>query len=499
MTTAEFIEKAKAVHGNKYDYSKVDLNHCVENGKVCIICPKHGEFLQNYHNHLKGYGCNICAGRITNTENFIKLAKEVHGDKYDYSKTRYINSQTKVKIICPIHGEFEQRPNCHIKGNGCPKCNTENKHDRYAKSKEQFIEEARKVHGDKYDYSKVKYINSNTKVKIICPIHGEFEQSPVSHLHGGHGCPNCAGQPHYTTETFIEKAKEIHGDKYDYSKVEYVNAKTDITIICPKHGEFKQQPYVHLNSNGCPKCGNEISSIKQSMGKEEFIRRAKEIHGDRYDYSKVEYINNNTPVCIICQIHGEFWQAPLHHLLGQGCKLCNHGLTKQYKFNLLEEFESEYDFRAFLANNDVNILYVILRNIEPKFDPIKRDIERALSHSNEVDPMKALSDKYTSDSEDELDEDEEEVDSNETEDFEIATAPSIDLDDDNAIDSMVATEETKEADAPTIEDVIKNTDREIKVINKIEHMLTPEDREYIMNKFLNDKRRIWMAARENRK
>lgn len=228
----------------------------------------------------------------------------------------------------------------------------------------------------------------------------------------------------------------------------------------------------------------------------EFIEKAKAVHGDKYDYSKVEYKGVHTKVCIICPEHGEFWQIPGSHLASRGCPNCA-GLRNEYKFNLLEEFESEYDFRAFLDNNDVNILYVILRNIEPKYEPLKRDIEKALAHSTEVDPIKALRDKYTSDSEDELDEDEEEVDSNETEDLE-TSSPSIDLDDDDAIDSMVVTETTKEVDAPTIEDIVKNTQREIKVINKIEHMLTPEDREYIMNKFLNDKRRIWMAARENR-
>jgi predicted nucleic acid-binding Zn-ribbon protein len=329
-------------------------------------------------------------------------------------------------------------------------------------------------------------------VCIICLEHGEFWQTPSDHL-SGRGCPKCGGRLVNNTEEFIQKAKEVHGDKYDYSKVEYVNSHAKVCIICPEHGEFWQSPNNHLNGKGCPKCINP----NHGLTTEEFIQKAREVHGDKYDYSKVEYKGGLTKVCIICPKHGEFWQIAREHLRGQGCPICNVGYTKKYKFNLLEEFESDYDFRAFLANNDVNILYVILRNIEPKFDPIKRDIERALAHSNEVDPIKALRDKYTSDSEDELDEDEEEVE-NETEDFEITTAPSIDLDDDDAIDSMVTTETTKEVDAPTIEDIVKNTQREIKVINKIEHMLTPEDREYIMNKFLNDKRRIWMAARENR-
>lgn len=357
---------------------------------------------------------------------------------------------------------------------------------------EDFIRRAKEVHGDKYDYSKVEYVNNSTKVCIICPIHGEFMTIPTNFLRG-HGCSKCSGKARPTTDEFICRAREIHGDKYDYSKVDYKGNKTKVCIICLEHGEFWQSPNNHLNGKGCPKCINP----NHGLTTEGFIQKAREVHGDKYEYSKVEYKGVLTKVCIICPKHGEFWQIAREHLNGQGCPICNIGYTKKYKFNLLEEFESEYDFRAFLANNDVNILYVILRNIEPKYEPLKRDIEKALAHSTEVDPIKALRDKYTSDSEDELDEDEEEVDSNETEDLE-TSSPSIDLDDDDAIDSMVTTETTKEVDAPTIEDIVKNTQREIKVINKIEHMLTPEDREYIMNKFLNDKRRIWMAARENR-
>ena len=347
------------------------------------------------------------------------------------------------------------------------------------KTTEEFIRRAKKVHGDKYDYSKVEYKGTHTKVCIICPIHGEFFQTPNNHLHG-QGCLACGGRKQLTKEEFIQKAREVHGDKYDYSKVEYVNKNTKVKIICPIHGEFFQTPNNHLQGHGCHKC----VGCKQ-LTKEEFIQKAREAHGYKYDYSKVEYINAHTKVKIICPIHGEFEQEPNSHLEGKGCPNCYHK-TKKYKFNLLEEFESEYDFKAFLANNDINILLVIIRNIEPKFEPIKRDIERALAHSNEVDPIKALTEKYASDSEDESDEE-----------FNIATAPNIDLDDDNAIDSIVYVDASKNDDTTTIDEVIKNTEREIKVINKIEHMLTPEDREYIMNKFLNDKRRTWILEREN--
>jgi hypothetical protein len=357
-------------------------------------------------------------GKKITTEEFIHKAKEVHGDKYDYSKVNYVNAKTKVCIICSKHGEVMVNPHHFLNGHGCPKCGKDKIGELRRKTLENFIEEAHKVHGNKYDYSKVKYVNTNTKVRIICPIHGEFEQRPADHIKGV-GCKYCSHRSYeLTTEEFIERAKKVHGDKYDYSKVKYINNKTKVHIICPIHGEFEQNPY--------------------------------------------------------------------HHLKGSGCPYCNNGLTKQYKFNLLQEFENEYDFKAFLANNDINILLVIIRNIEPKFEPIKRDIERALAHSNEVDPIKALSDKYTSDSEGELDEE-----------FNIATAPNVDLDDDSAIDSIVYVDVSKNDNTPTIDEVIKNTEREIKVINKVEHMLTPEDREYIMNKFLNDKRRVWILEREN--
>jgi hypothetical protein len=178
--------------------------------------------------------------------------------------------------------------------------------------------------------------------------------------------------------------------------------------------------------------------------------------------------------------------------MGKGCPICNVGYTKKYKFNLLEEFESEYEFRSFLENNDENILYVILRNIEPQYEPIKKDIEKALDRSFNENPIKALEEKYSSDSDDEIDDDESWAES-ETEE-----EPVIDLDDDEAVEAILSSGSDTESEKtePTIEDVIKNTEQEIKVINKIEHLLTPEDRKYIMDKFLNDKRRAWMLKRE---
>ena len=198
-------------------------------------------------------------------------------------------------------------------------------------TKEEFIEKATKIHGDKYDYSKVEYVNNHTKVCIICSEHGEFWQTPHSHLCGKR-CPKCTKNYKYTTKEFIEKAIKIHGDKYDYSKVEYVNAQTKICIICPEHGEFWQTPHSHLEGKGCKKC------IRPSYDTESFIKCSKKIHGNKYDYSKVDYKNTNTKVCIICPEHGEFWQKPNVHLQGCGCNLCLKKSEEKLFVQLVEKF-----------------------------------------------------------------------------------------------------------------------------------------------------------------
>ena len=193
-TTEQFIIDTKNIHENKYDYSLVDYKH--SKSKVKIICPIHGEFEQTPNNHLKGYGCPKCAGdkqRIlnqSNTEEFLTKANLIHGDKYDYSLVDYVKSSIKVKIICPIHGVFEQTPNNHLKGKGCQKCGVDKTRILKQSNREEFVTKADKIHGDKYDYSLVEYKHCMKKIKIICPEHGVFEQSPNNHL-SGRGCPIC--------------------------------------------------------------------------------------------------------------------------------------------------------------------------------------------------------------------------------------------------------------------------------------------------------------------
>lgn len=289
-----------------------------------------------------------------NTSEFIRKAHEVHGDKYDYSKVKYVNSHTPITIICPVHGEFQQLPYCHLQGNGCSACNGGDRFkDRL--TTEEFIQKAKEVHGNKYDYSKVNYVNAHTPITIICPVHGEFQQEPCDHLKGG--CRKCVfDNLRMTQEEFIRRAREIHGDKYDYSKVNYVNSNTKVTIICPVHGEFQQAPSEHLVGKGCRQCYFQ----SRRMTTEEFIRKAKEIHGDRYDYSKTVYVNARTKLIIICPEHGEFVQSPRCHLQGKGCPSCNtykleNATRKFLKENNIQFSEQKtWDWLRFKMNQRID-------------------------------------------------------------------------------------------------------------------------------------------------
>lgn len=219
-------------------------------------------------------------------------------------------------------------------------------------SKEDFIRISKNIHGDIYDYSKVDYVNTVTKVCIICPKHGEFWQEPRNHMKGS-GCFRCSQEkkahkvPKMGKMEFIDKSKKIHGNKYDYSKVEYVNSKTKVCIICQEHGEFWQTPNCHLNGQGCPICRNTTNGISKRLTTEEFVRRSQKIHGNKYDYSKVNYTGLNNEVKIICPVHGIFYQKPAVHMKGSGCKECNTSILENDIINLLNENKIEYIYNSY--------------------------------------------------------------------------------------------------------------------------------------------------------
>ena len=193
------------------------------------------------------------------TESIIQRFIDKRGDEYDYSNVLYKNMHTPVAIKCKIHGIFYQTPHNHLKGAGCPECAKKRVADGRRMTKEEFIRRAREVHGNKYDYSKVEYVNNRTKVCIICPIHGEFWQTPFEHLRGG--CKQCAVEYiakkriENSSKNFEQRAGKIHNYKYTYEKDTYKGIDDLITAYCPIHGKFTQIAQYHLNGYGCPKCG----------------------------------------------------------------------------------------------------------------------------------------------------------------------------------------------------------------------------------------------------
>ena len=267
VTTADFIKRGREVHGNKYDYSK--SVYVSATSDITIICPIHGEFHQRPANHYIGHGCHACGGNKPLTlQVFVERSQAIHSSRYDYAQVEFENVESKVKIICPEHGVFVQRVMTHLKGFNCPHCGRASVANKLGHTRERFIQDAKAAHGDKYDYSKTKYVNALSKVEIICPVHGAFFQPPASHIRGT-GCSKCsdivaADKRRLTTSEFVERARLVHGDKYDYSRATYFLSHEKVEIICREHGAFWQSPVNHTKGNkaGCPGCA--VSGFDQT-------------------------------------------------------------------------------------------------------------------------------------------------------------------------------------------------------------------------------------------
>jgi len=268
-----FLQKVYNQHSIKYDYSLVEYKNSITNVK--IICSIHGIFEQRPSNHIRGQGCPSCAGvKINNEEIFIKNANKTHNNKYDYSLVEYKNNKTKVEIICSEHGTFKVRPDNHTnKKSGCPKCANNQLY-----TQEEYVNRCNKIHNNKYDYNLVEYKTSKSQIKIICPEHGIFTQKAYSHI-DGIGCSKCSKKYNYSTKEYIEIVNKKHNNLYNYDLVEYLNSKTKIKIICNINGIFEQDPGSHLNAVGCPQCFND----KMRYDTEKFINLSKKKHVHKFD------------------------------------------------------------------------------------------------------------------------------------------------------------------------------------------------------------------------
>ena len=346
--TLEFLQKLKDKgHWNDdYDYSEVEYIN--SETKIILIDKKikSRHLISPYNLLIRNTNCTI-RNCVNKNEYTISEFRLIHKNQYDYSKFNYTGAKNLALIICKLHGEYKQTPSSHKTGSGCPKCGDLRAANSKLKNQDQIIKSFIEVHGDKYDYSKFVYNGTKTKAKIICKTHGVFEQTPSKHKIG-RGCSKCQGRGLSQSE-IIKKFKEIHGDKYDYSLVEYQNAGSLVQIICKVHGVFKQIAKAHKQGSGCPICvGNVMPSTSF------LIKKFKEIHGDKYDYSHVDYIDSRTSVKIICKEHGAFYQPPSRHRLGAGCSKCS-GNSKLNTNIIIKQFKlihgNKYDYSKVIYKN----------------------------------------------------------------------------------------------------------------------------------------------------
>ncbi len=254
-------------------------------------------------------------------ENFIKKAKAVHKDSYDYERVIYINARTKVEVLCGIHGLFLISPDNHLRGRGCPKCAGKKW------TKVDFISAAKEKHGNTYDYSNLEFKNKNEDVKIVCHKHGEFYQNPYVHIKGS-GCPKCIGR-NLTFDELVAEARKAHNNQYEYLELITKNDQSKrsrkyLKIKCIKHDHiWLADPYTHINNKtGCDLCGNERSSQKQRSSFERIRQRIESLHPNYVIPPKQSYQNQHQNIVYFCKIHGKQKGRVINLLNGQGCPIC---------------------------------------------------------------------------------------------------------------------------------------------------------------------------------
>ena len=316
--------------------------------------------------HLKNFA-DMMSWKIT-TEEYIQRAKAVHGDKYGYELTEYVDVNTLITITCKIHGAIKVNPCTHIRcGSGCIECARDEKLRTAPKDTESFIEKSIKIHGDKYDYSKVDYKGYKTPVEIICPIHGSFWMKPFVHLQPTYqqGCPKCGIEKRVKERTgnkdeFIAKSNALYNFKYNYDKVEYINRLTPVIITCPIHGDFRQRPIEHLNGHECAKCKHPRIN---GWTKEDLLKSFYLVHQGLYSYPDLpDIISRKKKINIKCPKHGIFRQKIDRHLAGDGCPICSNSKHANVLAARMNEnnisFEREKNFpwlRRFRRGNGMRL------------------------------------------------------------------------------------------------------------------------------------------------
>lgn len=278
--TQDFVAKATAKHKGFYTYA--GSVYTGSNAKVTITCPVHGDFEQLASDHANtGKGCKACGNRrgapaAFTLADFIRLAKARHGDRYDYAAAVYTTYKKRLIIRCPLHGSFEQIAGKHLKGHGCPTCRDGKAQARNSSaSLEQrcaaWKKGAAAQHNGVYDYAEAEFTSSKTPVKILCPDHGAFYQSPDNHLNNTTACPQCSRTSkskklQKTPQEWLQIFRAVHGERYDYPFPDTLQGCTEwITVQCKEHGDFTQRVDVHSQGGNCSRCGTRISAAEDTL------------------------------------------------------------------------------------------------------------------------------------------------------------------------------------------------------------------------------------------
>ena len=308
--------------------------------------------------------------KLTNEE-FIKKAKEVHGDKYDYSDTVYINTRENINIICPIHGKISISPKSHLTGSGCPKCGNKLKSQQKKLTQDIFIDRCNEVHNHKYDYSKTIYTNKRNKVTIICPIHGEFEQFAANHMRG-QGCPECGKQYASTWRKndfnhFVDESKKRFGDVYEFPNIEneYENSHSKVTIKCKKCGNLFVKgagDHITSNSGGCLKCNVGISKHETEIGS--FV---KSVIGDIPIYLNDRTLLKGKEIDVLIpklkigiEYNGLYWHNSDRK--GESSHLDKLEMCKKEGYKLIQIFEDEYTKNRNIVENKIKHILGLSNN-----------------------------------------------------------------------------------------------------------------------------------------
>lgn len=366
-TTLSFIDKAAALHGDRFDYSAVQYTRSAEHVEVrCLI---HGAFWIRPNDHLMGKACPRCATirrKVTQSKPFdvfLKQASATHSDRgYQYDSSSYAGARTKMRITCPHHGDFWQAPEVHLRPSGCKRCSASSQNAARRITATTFLTRVATKFAGRISIRMDTWLGLYAPIEAECVLHGAFSTTSHALLYTKNGCPACArieiGRANRLShDEVITKLRQVFGDQYALSQVDVTRTSDRIQLECKTHGPFALTAHRAFQGNGCPKCARTASNPHRLARLRErvasahehrwirFLDQAQKTHGNRYDYSRIEFRTQRNPVTIICPVHGEFQQVPATHIRS-GCRKCaDADLKGRYSIEYFQRFPAE-GFRA---------------------------------------------------------------------------------------------------------------------------------------------------------